>query len=131
MIHVFSELDRKSRHQFGKKTLIEREIRTAGHLPSVCFPFFFCWTCMFLSWSGYYGTRFIFYFQLYIYPILYPFFLQVSGSSQGNGSCRVSHVLSPLSHDFRIKAREDFVSSLQPDVCFISLLAQFAGLFYC
>ena len=67
------------------------------------------------------------YFLSAIYYIF--FFLQVSGSLQGDVSCRVSPVLSPLSHDFRTKAKEEFVSSLQTDVRFISMLAHFLQAF--
>ena len=54
MIQSFSELDRKSPHQFGKKLL--KETRTAGQHPTVSFftPLF-CYTCV-LAGVDFYGT---------------------------------------------------------------------------
>ena len=42
--------------------------------------------------------------------------------SHANEASRVSPVVSPLSYDFRIKARDQFVSSMQADVSLLPFL---------
>ena len=76
------------------------------------FHFLFLYTCMTFFLSVFFWSKvFISGVELFVL-----FLVQGSGCSDVNVSSRVSPVLSPLCHDFKIKAREKFDSSLQADV---------------
>jgi hypothetical protein len=113
MIRLYSELDRKRRHRFGKRNI--------KGVPAVCcaqvaLSFSFCFLFFLFFPLSFYHMSFFHMFILYLYFLLIFNSIFMQGVTTFRGKTQ-SPIFSPVSYGFRENVRNRFLNVLQPTVC--------------